>query len=275
VSRLKVITYPPVNLLKDYIRRILVTLGDEQTDENIPIGPTGFAYFTYSRYPIILHYSKRVVRSYEQLYLTGQISDEQPWFEVRGKFFHVGVELLPSSLWYFFGVPGKDMVDTGMTLSQIKPALSDKLKKRVEKVKDPEEVARKLQQVLIDLLPLSHSHIPYIDKALEVIYSQSGIVEISELISDLNVSERHFRRQFKMVVGIGAKQYCKIIQFNTVFEAIKTRDEEKLTELALMNGYYDQSHFINDFKINLGLSPRNFLRSEHSFLRNYLGTFNQ
>lgn len=252
-----------------------MTLGDEQTDENIPIGPTGFAYFTYSRYPIILHYSRKVIRSGEQLYLTGQISDEQPWFEVRGKFFHVGLELFPSSMWYFFGVPGKDMLDTGMTLSQIKPALSDKLKKRLERLEDPEEVARNLQQVLIDLLPLSRPHIPYIDKALEVIYSQSGIVEIRELISELKVSERHFRRQFKMVVGIGAKQYCKIIQFNSVFEAIKTRDDAKLTELALMNGYYDQSHFIHDFKNNLGLSPRNFLLSEHSFLRNYLGTFNQ
>jgi len=273
MSNLTIVAYPPVNQLKRYVRRILITLGNEQTNEIVPIGPTGFAYLTYSRYPIVLHYSYQVITSNEQLYLTGQIKEEQPFFKVRGKFFHVGLELMPAAPWYLFNVSGKDLVDRGLVFSQLYPELSRDFRIINAAVKDPEATAGALQQLLIDLLPQINPPIRYIDDALTMIDQQSGNLDLSELLQSLNISERHFRRQFNKVVGIGAKQYCKIIQFNTVFDAIRKGNKDKLYDLALLNGYYDHAHFINDFKTYLGQSPRHFLKSEYPFLKNYLGTF--
>ncbi len=272
MSNLNIAISPPVDQLKEYVRRVLVTIGNEHTHERMPIGPTGFAYFTYSRYPIVLHYNKEVIRSGEQLYLTGQIRDEQPFFDVQGKFFHVGLELMPSAPWYLFGIPGERLVDSGMVFSQLQPSLADNFRKANAKEEDPGVIAGSLQQILIDLLPRSNPPIPYVEKALDMIYSRSGNLEVGEIIDAIHISGRHFRRRFSKVIGIGAKQYCKIIQFNTVFEAIQTGNEGMLYDLALKNGYYDHSHFINDFKAYLGNSPRQFLQSDHSFLKNYLGS---
>lgn len=272
MSNLKLTVQAPVEVLSPYVRRILVTLGDEQTDEIVPIGPTGYSYITYSRFPITLHYKDWVAESDEQLFLGGQIEDEQPYFTVKGKFFHIGLEIIPSLPYYLFGVEGIDLVDTGMLLSELDTDFARKFLEAANEEEDPLQVAMLLQEQILGYLP-EITPVDYIEEALKLIYDAKGNVEISSLTSAVGLSERHFRRQFKRVIGLNPKQYCKIIQFNAVFEAIQTNNEKALYDLALANGYYDHAHFINDFKVHLGKSPRDFLKSEHSFLKSYLGTF--
>ena len=272
MSSIKLSVYPPNEKLKPYVRRILVTLGDENTHETVPIGPTGFSYITYSRYPILLHYSKWDAESHAQLYLAGQIHDEQPYFTVKGKFFHIGLEALPTLPYYLFGVAGEDLVDTGMTTGQLNPEFTDEFLRNSEDEPDPQKVVEIFQEHMINYLP-GIEPIDFLEDALGLIYSRHGNIEITELNQAAGLSARHFRRLFKKLVGLSPKQYCKIIQFNAVFEAIQTGNENALYGLALENGYYDHAHFINEFKAHLGKSPRDFLRSEHDFLKSYLGTF--
>lgn len=272
MSNLKLSVHAPDAQLNPYARRMLITLGDEDTDEHVPIGPTGYSYITYSRFPITLHYRNRVIESDEQFFLVGQIEDEQPYFSVQGNFFHIGLEIIPSLPYYLFGVPGKDLLDTGMLLSELDADFAGKFLEAANKEEDPLRVALLLQEQIICNLP-EIKPIEYIEEALKLIYEANGNIEITSLTSAVGVSDRHFRRQFKHIIGLNPKQYCKIIQFNAVFEAIQTNNEKALYDLALMNGYYDHAHFINDFKVHLGKSPRNFLKSEHSFLKSYLGTF--
>jgi AraC-like DNA-binding protein len=78
---------------------------------------------------------------------------------------------------------------------------------------------------------------------------------------------------FGKIVGLSPKQYCKVIQFNAVFDAINKGNAKEIHDLALKHGYYDQAHFIHDFKMRLGQSPQAFFKSRHYFLRHYLGSF--
>jgi len=274
MSNLKLSVHPPHDELRPYVRRVLVTLGDEDTNETIPIGPTGFSYITYSRYPIQLHYSKWNVQSHAQLYLAGQILNEQPYFTVKGKFFHVGLEVIPTFPYYLFGVSGEDLLDTGMFITELHPEFAETFLKKSADEPDPQKVAQAFQEYMLSYMP-AISPVDFLENVLSLIYSRRGNVELSVLTRAAGLSERHLRRQFKKLVGLSPKQYCKIIQFNAVFEAIQTGNEDALYELALENGYYDHAHFINQFKAHLGKSPRDFLKSGHDFLKTYLGTFKQ
>ena len=272
MTNLKLRIYSPNEQLKPFVRRVLITVGDENTNENVPIGPTGFSYITYSRYPITLHYRDKIVESDENLYLVGQIEKEQPYFTVKGNFFHIGLEILPSLPYYIFRVKGKNLVDTGMFIMQINPVFAGEFLDNVATEPDPNKVSQLLQEHLLKYLQVIKP-IKQLEETLKLIYMHHGNIEISELKQSVGWSDRHLRRQFKKIVGLNPKQYCKIIQFNAVFEAIQTDNEKMIYDLALENGYYDHAHFINDFKTHLGKSPRNFLKSEHSFLKSYLGTF--
>ena len=85
------------------------------------------------------------------------------------------------------------------------------------------------------------------------------------------ISLRHFRRKFKEIIGVSPKYFCKIIQLNTVFEMLNSSDIEKTHHLALDCGYFDQAHFIRDFKKMIGSSPRKFLEGNYSFVKEYMG----
>lgn len=270
MTNLKLRIYAPNEQLKPFVRRVLITLGGENTNENVPIGPTGFSYITYSRYPITLHYHDRTVESDEKLYLVGQLEKEQPYFTVKGNFFHIGLEILPSLPYYLFRVEGKDLVDTGMSIMQLNPEFAGEFLNHAETEPDPDKVAQLLQEHTLNFLQ-AVKPIKQLEEILKIIYKYHGNIVIDELKQSIGWSDRHIRRQFKKIIGLNPKQYCKIIQFNAVFEAIKTDNEKMIYDLALENGYYDHAHFINDFKTHLGKSPRNFLKSEHSFLKSYLG----
>jgi len=191
---------------------------------------------------------------------------------VKGPFFHIGLEVLPSLPYYLFGVKGEDLVDTGLIVKQLNPEFTYKFLFKASNEPDPLKVAALFQYhftgLLADIKPLN-----YLEDVLELIYARHGNIDMSVLNQKSGMSDRHLRRQFKKIVGLPPKQYCKIIQFNAVFEAIQTDNENALYDLALENGYYDHAHFINEFKTYLSDSPRDFLKSEHRFLKSYLGDF--
>jgi len=56
-----------------------------------------------------------------------------------------------------------------------------------------------------------------------------------------------------------------------VIRAMVENDHERLRSLALDHGFYDQAHFIHDFRKFVAMEPGRFLRDESQFLRTYLG----
>ncbi len=60
------------------------------------------------------------------------------------------------------------------------------------------------------------------------ILENKGKIDQAELINSSKVSERHFRRIFKKVIGVPPKYFCKVIQLNTVFDLLNNSAFDKL-----------------------------------------------
>lgn len=78
---------------------------------------------------------------------------------------------------------------------------------------------------------------------------------------DFGITKRRLEQRFKNEIGISPKHFLRTLRINAVIEKMKIKDSQTLTHLALENNYYDQSHFIKDFKQFTGLSPTHFLKS--------------
>lgn len=89
------------------------------------------------------------------------------------------------------------------------------------------------------------------------IKKQKGIVSIKELTNELPISRDTFEKRFRHIVGTTPKKYASIIRFRNLFE--KPFENGNLTDTALDAGYYDQSHFIKDFKSYTGKLPSDYL----------------
>ncbi len=97
-----------------------------------------------------------------------------------------------------------------------------------------------------------------IDNSVNLIIASKGFVEVSELARKACLSNAQFRKRFKEEIGISPSQYCKIVRINTTLDLFEKSYQKPLVELSYQLGYFDQSHFIKDFKSVTGFSPRSF-----------------
>lgn len=95
-------------------------------------------------------------------------------------------------------------------------------------------------------------------EAVKLIYQSKGTIRIKELNEKLFISQSPFEKRFRKVVGTTAKKFASIVRFNAVFDNLNK--SKSLTEICYENNFFDQAHFIKDFKQFTGDTPENFKR---------------
>lgn len=98
---------------------------------------------------------------------------------------------------------------------------------------------------------------PDVFSCINDIIQSKGVTDIKTLADRHFLSLRQFERKFKHFSGFSPKLFSRIIRFQS---AIKRYDNKKmpLTEIAYDCGYYDQSHFMHDFKEFSGYHPMQY-----------------
>lgn len=97
-----------------------------------------------------------------------------------------------------------------------------------------------------------------VQEAVKSIRRAGGNVRIKELLDDLHISQDAFEKRFRKTTGASPKQFASIVRLRGL---ISRADAGTLTELAYDAGYFDQAHFIKDFRSFTGQTPREFYKS--------------
>jgi AraC-like DNA-binding protein len=97
-------------------------------------------------------------------------------------------------------------------------------------------------------------------KAIDLINLRCGMLSVDDVASAACMSGRHLDRLFVKRIGLSPKQFIRVRKMNFAISLMKAKKKISLTELALEAGYYDQSHFTNDFKEITGITPKQFIK---------------
>ena len=91
-------------------------------------------------------------------------------------------------------------------------------------------------------------------EAIEIILEKFGVVQLEK---DLNtgISQRQLRRLFKYYIGDTPKTFSKVVRFQNILRAKPSTQSLKQNKLFFDQGYYDQAHFIKEFKNFYGVTP--------------------
>lgn len=95
-------------------------------------------------------------------------------------------------------------------------------------------------------------------EAVKLIYDSKGAIRISELNKKLLISQSPFEKRFRKLVGTSPKKFASIVRFNSVLRELSNR--KSLTDLCYDNNFFDQAHFIKDFRSYTGETPEQFRR---------------
>lgn len=92
--------------------------------------------------------------------------------------------------------------------------------------------------------------------ALSLIHKNKGNIRITALMEQLHISQSPLEKRFRQMVGTSPKKFAAIVRFKHTLQAY--RPAISLTELGYEAGYYDQAHFIKEFKTFTGDTPERF-----------------
>ena len=87
------------------------------------------------------------------------------------------------------------------------------------------------------------------------------IRNVESLSRHLNLSSATLRNLFRQHVGISPKELFRIHRIKSALKTLHSCDES-LTQAAYSLGYYDQSHFIHEFREAIGLTPKQYFQNK-------------
>jgi AraC-like DNA-binding protein len=96
--------------------------------------------------------------------------------------------------------------------------------------------------------------------AVSIIKQNAGNIKMLDLAKKLNISQSQFEKRFRKVVGSSPKKFSSIIRLNSITTASPKKNG--LFDLAIDAGYFDQAHFIKDFKSFTGQTPEQFFKKK-------------
>lgn len=118
------------------------------------------------------------------------------------------------------------------------------------------------ESFLIGLQGRSFQQQVTLDHAIQTIDAHTGMLPIKSLADQVGCSQRQLERHFNRCVGLSAKQYARIVKFQHVFSGFETGEVPNWARLAVDRGYFDQAHFIHEFKRFTGKSPKQYFHSQ-------------
>ena len=130
------------------------------------------------------------------------------------------------------------------------------LAERLSEVQEPAAKLATLDVLLTQLLHQGSCRSGLVDQALHLFRLRT--LTVAGCARSLGVSERRLSQVFSEQVGMGPKMWCRIRRFQTAVQALYNGADIPWAELALHCGYYDQSHFANDFTAFSGINPTTY-----------------
>jgi AraC-like DNA-binding protein len=120
---------------------------------------------------------------------------------------------------------------------------------------DDEAMALKAETCLLEHVPEPDEQAGLAARIVEQVMRNRSIVRVEQLCEETGLSIRQLQRLFQRYVGVTPKWVIRRFRLQEAAERIERDGATSLTDLALQLGYFDQAHFIKDFKAVLGQPP--------------------
>lgn len=200
------------------------------------------------------------------------VTQQEGYFQVRFKpdSLLIGVVFYPEAFRKLFNFPLDEATNKGILFES---GLGDDYLDVLNRLRDTftEKTFSKILDVFFEqrLSKVDYSY-NYMDKLIKHIRENNGLITIDKLAFEANMTTRTLQRQVKKSLGVSPKSFSNVMRMKYVLHLINNSSEHHWQDILYQNGYYDQSHFIKDFKRYTGKTPLQFLRESTSLSRYFI-----
>ncbi len=170
------------------------------------------------------------------------------------------VMFLPGGFHPFFTLPIFQLTDKSVSLQEAFGIKSITLEESILGLEEEEKMVEIIEHFFRERLPKHDMKVSLINKIVDRIIVDREILKVDDLVKIFKTNKRTLQRMFNQYVGVSPKWVIKRYRLQDGVERL-TKGETDFSKLALDLGYYDQTHFIKDFKDIIGKSPREYKKS--------------
>jgi AraC-like DNA-binding protein len=264
---MKFTRFDPDEQLRNLVECYWIAEDNDRTPVLQKIIPDGFP-------EIIFHYGDpykiKLDNQWEiqaQSLFAGQIT-KFFYLENTGRSGMVGIKFKPLAPAQLFGLKMADYTDT---VHDLKVVVGEKLSSLENKLRTTKEHAlmiKAIEDELMTIVPFQPNE-NVNDLAVRLIFSTHGVISVAAICGQINTNERKLQRLFNTWIGLSPKFFARVIRFSYIFQLAQ---EKKLSwsEVGLESGFYDQPHFIRNFKAFTGEDPTRYFFDEPNLANFFL-----
>jgi len=178
--------------------------------------------------------------------------------EPTGKVGIFSVRFHPNGFLPFATIPIKEMENTAVPFGKVFGKAGSELEKMILRAESTSERIHRVEKFLLDRLSNNETIDRIVKSTIDTILEAKGQLSVDELAKQTQINRRQLERKFSSTVGLSPKQLSKTIRLQSTIRMLLNKKFTSLTALAYENDYYDQAHFIKDFKELTGFTPKQF-----------------
>jgi hypothetical protein len=196
----------------------------------------------------------------------GQITE--PFFvEPTGYVHSFAIRFYPYGFANFVTTPIQQLANKETPITQLfGEKLSKELAQKIVQATDTQGRIQIAESFLLNKLNDKATIDSIVKTTLDTILLTKGSTPINAILKDDLSKRRQLERKFIKQIGISPKQLGKVIRLQAALKLLLNRQSENLTTIAYESEYYDQAHFIKDFKEFTGTTPKDFLEDNTMLL---------
>lgn len=168
------------------------------------------------------------------------------------------VRFHPNGFLPFATVPIKEMENAAVSLEKLFGKDGQEIEQKILTANSTSERIKLIETFLLSRLTDTETVDRIVKSTVETILTTNGQLSVDELSKQMNINRRQLERKFSSTIGLSPKQLSKTIRLQATLKMLLNKKFTSLTALAYESEYYDQAHFIKDFKELTGFTPKEF-----------------
>lgn len=168
----------------------------------------------------------------------------------------------PGMAYPFIRVPMHLFRDATVNFFDLWNGATSELEDKLACIPDDEGRSAVVQDFLLSQLKLEKQDLQ-VAYCLNKAQLTQGSIAVRKLAEETGLSQRQLSRRFHQSIGLSPKEYLSVCRFNASLQYLSKYPGISLTEIAYLGGYYDQAHFIRDYKVYAGHSPGEVVAASH------------
>lgn len=169
----------------------------------------------------------------------------------------------------FFPFPMNEIADSVVDADLVWGSDFGLLREKLLDIKDIDLRFTMVEEFLIRKFQSKMNIDPCVTFAVGEMAHRPDQISIARMNHKIGYSQKHFTEIFRRTVGVTPKSYLKIMRFQKAVKTIDAADLIDWTQIAQECGFYDQAHFINDFKHFSGFTPTKYAEIQTNY-QNYI-----